>query len=215
MPLVEELEAEIGAGVRSLGQALPEGAAAQLAQLVAELARWNERMNLTAVRKPRDMVVRHVLDSLAVRPYLRGPRVVDVGTGAGFPGLPLAIAEPALEFTLVDRNARKIAFVRHAIGELCLPNATALQSQAEDYAPSTRFDTVLCRALAALPELTRIAGHLLANDGVLLALKGQYPAAELRSLADLPDAWDHTVTELAVPGLSPRSRHLVVLKKGP
>lgn len=211
---MDDLEAEIEAGVAALGQALPEGGAGRLARLLRELARWNARMNLTAVRELDDMVVRHVLDSLAVRPYVNGPRVIDIGTGAGFPGLPLAIAEPALDITLLDRHARKIAFVRHAIGELGLQNATAVQSAAEDYAPPVRFDTVLCRALAALPELTRLAGHLLAGDGVLLALKGQYPGAELQSLADLPEAWEYTVTELSVPGLAPRSRHVVALRRG-
>lgn len=209
-----DLRKQIEAGVEELGQPLPNGAVERLAQLLTELERWNARMNLTAVRAQKDMVVRHVLDSLAVRPYVKGPRVADVGTGAGFPGLPIAIAEPGLELTLLDRNARKIAFVRHAAGLLCLRNATAVQSSAEDYAPPVRFDTVLCRALAAIADVIRIVGHLLADDGVLLALKGQYPTAELRQLADLPDAWDYTVTELSVPGLAPRSRHVVILQRG-
>ncbi len=211
---VDDLEKAIEEGVAELGQVLPEGGTARLARLLAELERWNARMNLTAVRDREEMVARHVLDSLAVRPYVKGPRVVDVGTGAGFPGLPIAVAEPGLAVTLLDRNARKIAFVRHAIGELGLQNATAVQAGAEDYAPSVRFDTVLCRALAAIPEFTRIAGHLVADDGVLLALKGQYPEAELRSLADLPEAWNYKVTELAVPGLAPGSRHVVILARG-
>lgn len=210
----DDLKRAIEAGVAELGQELPEGAAARLARLLAELARWNARMNLTAVRDPGDMVVRHILDSLSVRPFVRGPRVIDIGTGAGFPGLPIAIAEPGLAVELLDRSGRKIAFVRHAIGELRLQNATAVQSSAEHYAPGERFDTVLCRALTAIAALTRIAVHLLADDGVLLALKGQCPTAELRQLADLPDPWDYTVTELGVPGLAPQSRHVVILKRG-
>lgn len=214
MLAVDDLKTQIQAGVAELGQELHDGAVERLARLLVELERWNARMNLTAVRDPKEMVVRHVLDSLAVRSYVKGPRVADIGTGAGFPGLPIAIAEPALELVLVDRNARKIAFVRHAIGELCLRNATTVQSAAEDYPPDERFDTVLCRALAAIADLTCMAEHLLAEDGVLLALKGQYPTTELRQLADLPDAWDYTVTELTVPGLVPRSRHVVILKRG-
>lgn len=215
MLAVSELKKQIEAGIAELGQELPDGAADRLARLLGELGRWNARMNLTAVRDPQEMVVRHVLDSLAVRSLVKGPRVVDIGTGAGFPGLPIAIAEPGLEFVLLDRNARRIAFVRHAIGGLCLRNATAVQSAAEDYPPLMRFDTVLCRALAAVADLTRMAGHLLADDGVLLALKGQYPTAELRQLADLPETWDYTVTELTVPGLAPHSRHAVILRRGP
>ncbi len=212
-PPIAELQADIEHGVAELGQALPDGAAAKMARLLLELARWNARMNLTAVRDIGEMVARHVLDSLAVRPYVKGTRVIDIGTGAGFPGLPLAIAEPARWFELLDRSGKKIAFVRHAIGELGLENASAVQGAAESYAPAERFDTVLCRALASLDRLAELAGHLLVDDGVLLALKGQYPTDELRELADRSESWKYSVTALAVPGLARHSRHLVILKR--
>lgn len=209
----EEVQPAIERGVKELGQALPEGAAAKMVWLLRELARWNARMNLTAVRDVGEMVPRHLLDSLAVRPYVQGPRVIDVGTGAGFPGLPLAIAEPSLHVELLDRSGKKIAFVRHVIGELGLENASALQGAAESYAPAERFDTVLCRALASIDRLAGMAGHLLGDDGVLLALKGQYPSDELRELADSLESWKYSVTALAVPGLARHSRHLVILKR--
>ncbi|HET6628544.1 MAG TPA: 16S rRNA (guanine(527)-N(7))-methyltransferase RsmG [Woeseiaceae bacterium] len=209
----EDVRAAVKQGVAALGQELPAGAAERMARLLLELARWNARVNLTAVRDVGEMVARHVLDSLAVRPYVQGLRVIDIGTGAGFPGLPLAIAEPSLELELLDRSGKKIAFVRHIIGELGLENASAVQGAAESYAPAERFDTVLCRALASLDRLADMAGHLLTDDGVLLALKGQYPTDELRELADLPESWTYSVTALAVPGLPRHSRHLVILKR--
>jgi 16S rRNA (guanine527-N7)-methyltransferase len=208
-----EIQPAIERGVAELDQSLPDGAAAKMARLLTELERWNARMNLTAVRDVREMVTRHVLDSLAVRPYVQGQRVIDIGTGAGFPGLPLAIAEPSLEVELLDRSGKKIAFVRHVIGELGLENASAVQGAAESYAPAERFDTVLCRALASIDRLVEMAGHLLVDDGVLLALKGQYPTDELRELADLSESWTYSVTALAVPGLARHSRHLVILKR--
>ncbi len=208
-----DIQAAIERGVAALGQALPEGAAGKMARLLVELERWNARMNLTAVRDVGEMVTRHVLDSLAVRRHVQGPRVIDVGTGAGFPGLPLAISEPSLSVVLLDRSGKKVAFVRHAIGALGLENASAVQGAAESYAPAERFDTVLCRALAAIDRLTGMAGHLLADDGVLLALKGQYPTDELRELADGSESWKYSVTALAVPGLARHSRHLVTLKR--
>ena len=209
----EEIREAIERGVGELQQELPHGAAEKMARLLLELERWNARMNLTAVRDIGEMVTRHVLDSLAVRPYVAGPRVIDIGTGAGFPGLPLAIAEPTLRVELLDRSGKKIAFVRHVIGELGLENASAVQGAAESYAPAERFDTVLCRALAAIDRLADMAGHLLVDDGVLLALKGQYPTEELRELADSLKPWKYSVTPLAVPGLARHSRHLVILKR--
>jgi 16S rRNA (guanine527-N7)-methyltransferase len=204
-----ELVAEISTGTVALQQALPAGAADQLATLLEELARWSQRVNLTAIRNLRDMVSAHVLDSLSVRPHLLGKSILDVGTGAGFPGLPLAIVEPERQFELLDSNGKKIGFVQHMISELGLHNATAVKVRAEDYAPDNRFDTVIARALTAIPRFIEISGHLLREDGVLLALKGKYPAAELD---ELPADWKYDVIELQVPGLEQHARHLLVLE---
>ncbi len=204
------LEPALAAGVRALGQALEPADISRLATLLAELARWNRRINLTAVREPGRMVGQHVLDSLAVRPLLRGARVLDVGTGAGFPGLPLAIASPAMQFTLLDSNGKKISFVRHMIGELGLSNAEAVQARVERHAPAEAYDTVVARAFAPLPRMLELAGHLVADGGVLLALKGHYPETEL---AELGDDWTADVSRLTVPGLDDHERHAVRLSR--
>jgi 16S rRNA (guanine527-N7)-methyltransferase len=197
----------IAAGVASLGQDISQAGVEKLAQLVQELERWNRRMNLTSIRDVEAMVDRHLLDSLAVRPLVYGKSLIDIGTGAGFPGLPIAIAEPELMVELLDSNARKVGFVQHVIGELGISNASVVRSRAENYAPGKRFDTVTARALASLPSLIEIGGHLVAPKGVMLALKGRYPADEIE---DLPDGWEYEVTELSVP--SQDSRHAVVLR---
>ena len=178
--------------------------------LLDELERWNRKFNLTAIRDRDDMVVNHILDSLAARPLLRGTTVLDVGTGAGFPGLPLAIAEPDRSFTLVDSNNKKIMFVQHAAALLGLDNAIAVKARTEDYAPAERFDTVIARAVAALPRLIEIAGHHVGEDGVFVALKGRYPAEELQQL---PGTWTYSVEELDVPGLDKGSRHAVLMQR--
>jgi 16S rRNA (guanine527-N7)-methyltransferase len=198
--------------VLALGQDLPAESIDKLTMLVAELTRWNKRINLTAIREPDAMVSGHILDSLAVRSLLEGRRVLDVGTGAGFPGLPLAIAEPQIEFELLDSNGRKISFVRHVIGELGLQNVVAKKARAEDYAPAERFDTVIARALASIPRLLELAGHLIREEGVLLALKGKHPAAELEAIEALP-GWKYVVTDLTVPGLESHARHVVCLRR--
>jgi len=205
-----ELCASVETGVRALGQSLPEGATTHLATLLEELLEWSRRINLTAVRDPATMRAAHLFDSLTVRPYLEGGRVLDIGTGAGFPGLPLAIAEPERHFTLLDANARKIAFVQHIIGRVGLGNVAAVRCRAERYAPAERFDTVLARAVTSTAGLATLAAPVMADDGVLLAQKGKYPDEEL---AALPDDWTYTVTELSVPGLEDRARHLVSLRK--
>ena len=199
----------LAVGTAELRQVLPADAADKLAILLEELARWGRRINLTAIRKIPDMVSGHILDSLSVRSHLRGYAILDVGTGAGFPGLPLAIAEPERQFVLLDSNGKKLGFVRHIIGKLGLDNVSAVKVRAEDYAPGRRFDTVTVRALATMPRLIELSGHLLGEKGILLALKGKHPA---RELDDLPRSWEYDVIELEIPGLEQRSRHLVVLK---
>ena len=202
---------DIESAIAQLDQTFPEGAAEKFAALISELERWNQRTNLTAIREPRAMVSAHLLDSLVARPLLHGDTVLDVGTGPGFPGLPLAIAEPERQFTLLDSNNKKIMFVKHAAGLLGLGNVVAVKGRSEDYAPGQRFDTVIARALAALPRLVEIAGHLVGEDGVFVALKGRHPAEELEQMSNTP--WDHVVTELKVPGLQSGSRHAVLLRR--
>ncbi|MGB5491530.1 MAG: 16S rRNA (guanine(527)-N(7))-methyltransferase RsmG [Woeseiaceae bacterium] len=202
---------DIESAIAQLDQTFPEGAAEKLAALISELERWNQRTNLTAIREPRAMVSAHLLDSLVARPLLHGDTVLDVGTGPGFPGLPLAIAEPERQFTLLDSNNKKIMFVKHAAGLLGLGNVVAVKGRSEDYAPGQRFDTVIARALAALPRLVEIAGHHVGEGGVFVALKGRHPAEELEQMSNTP--WDHVVTELKVPGLQSGSRHAVLLRR--
>jgi 16S rRNA (guanine527-N7)-methyltransferase len=162
-----------------------------------------------SVRAPASRVCRSRSLSLAARPLLQGQQILDVGTGAGFPGLPLAIVEPERSFELVDSNNKKIMFVQHVARLLNLSNVSAVKARTEDYAPGNRFDTVIARAVAALPRLLEIAGHHVGEDGVFVALKGRFPAEELEQI---PAAWTYSVTEITVPGLDSGSRHAVLIR---
>lgn len=199
-------------GLDALGIALPVETHARLLDYVALLVKWNRTYNLTAVRKPEQMVTRHLLDSLAVLPYLHLPRILDVGTGAGLPGLPLALARPEAEFVLLDSNRKKTRFVTQATAELGLNNVTVVNSRIEDYRPDAPFSTVVSRAYAGVAEFVLGARHVCAPDGVFLAMKGVYPLAELDVL---PDGFAlEAVHELRVPGLD-AERHLVVVRPRP
>ena len=205
-----ELQEQLKEGSAALGGNLSPSAVERLVTLIEELERWGRRINLTALREREDIVGRHIMDSLAVRPHLQGNRLIDIGTGAGFPGLPLAICEPARDFVLLDASAKKLSFVRHIVGSLGLQNVDIVHARAEDYAPGERFDTVIARALASTAQLLTLGGHLVGEDGVLLALKGRRPTDEL---LDVPKDWHPSVMELAVPGLEGHARHVVVLER--
>lgn len=149
------------------------------------LQTWNARFNLTAIRNKEDMVTHHVLDSLAVAPWLFGERILDIGTGAGFPGVMLALAYPERRFTVIDGVGKKIRFIEHAIRTLHIPNVEAFALRAEDYRPSETFDTVISRALTDINRFVALSKHLLHGNGVWHAMKGRVPEAELDSL-ELP-----------------------------
>ena len=184
---------------------------AQSAKLIAHLDlldEWNSRMNLTAIRDRPSQITKHVLDSLSVRPYLRGARIADVGSGAGFPGIPLAIVEPGRHFALIESTGKKCRFLEHVRDVLGLPNVEVVHSRAEAYEPRERFDSVLARAVGPLADLVRVAGRLVAGGGRLLAMKGRYPEEELAARLN---GWKvAAVHRLAVPGLE-EERHLVEL----
>jgi len=176
-----------------------DGLVDPLLQFLKLLQQWNRIHNLTAVRDPVEMVSHHLLDSLAVLPFLAGPRVLDIGSGAGLPGIPLALARPGLEFVLLDSNAKKAAFLQQAVTTLGLKNVTIVRTRAEDFQAEKKFDTLIVRAVASIPKLLAQAGHLMAADGQLLAMKGKVPETEL---AALPAAYEVLgKVPLQVPGL--------------
>lgn len=193
-------------GAAQLGIELSKRQADQLIRLLDELDDWNQRMNLTAIRERGAQITKHLLDSLSVQPFLQGERVLDVGTGAGFPGLPLAIVNPQLRFTLLDSTAKKLKFIEHAAALLELPNVQTVHTRAENFRPPERFDIVVSRAVGPIEQFVKWAGHLCVGGGRLLAMKGRDPSAEL---ANLPSGWKvAAVHRLNVPALD-EERHLV------
>jgi 16S rRNA (guanine527-N7)-methyltransferase len=192
----------------TLGVTLAPGDGARLCALLDELERWNRTFNLTAIKSREEMLTHHLLDSLAIHADLVGTRIADVGTGAGFPGLPLALVQPSRRFTLIDSNGKKIRFVAHAARLLELSNVEPLQARAESLAPDPPFDTVLARACAPLPQLLDTIGGLAGPATRVLAMKGKRPETEL---AALPRGWRVLgVRSLTVPGLD-EARCLVTL----
>jgi 16S rRNA (guanine527-N7)-methyltransferase len=195
-------------GAAQLGIPLSETQATQLLRLLDELDDWNQRMNLTAIRERGQQVTKHLLDSLAVHDHLRGASVADIGTGAGFPGLPLALVMPQLQFTLVDSTAKKLKFIEHAAQTLGLRNVQTVHTRAEVYRPKQRFDNVVSRAVGPLETFVKWSGHLCVGGGRLLAMKGRYPTDEL---THIPNGWKlAAVHRLNIPGLD-EQRHLVEL----
>lgn len=203
-----DVQAAIALGCEQMAMRLPEIAVQRLAAYVALLERWNRAYNLTAVRRPEDMVTWHILDSLAILPWLRGPRVADVGSGAGLPGIPLAIARPEFAFYLLDSSGKRTRFMTQAVLQLQLRQVQVIRCRVEEYRPAERFDTVMSRAFGSLAALLISAGRLCAPGGRLLAMKGKRPDEELLSL---PKGYKVIeVIRLSIPGLD-AERHLVHL----
>ena len=197
-------------GIARLGIDVPEGAEDALVAYLALIEKWNKVYNLTAIRDRSRMAVEHVLDSLAVVPHVRPGRVLDIGSGAGLPGVPLAIVRPAWNVTLLDSNHKRCAFLQQAAIELRLRNAEVVCERIEAYRPEGSFDTVISRAFAETQHFARVAAPHVAAAGVMVAMKGLYPHEELTQLP--AGVALHSVLPLTVPGLDAQ-RHLVVMTK--
>ena len=194
-------------GLAALGQA--DACVPALMSWLAELEKWNAAYNLSGIRNAEEIVTRHILDSLAVLPYCAG-RGIDIGSGAGIPGLILAIANPALELTTLDSNGKKARFMRHAVRSLPIANASVCEGRVEEHEPGPGYDFVLSRAFAALGDFLRLSAHLAAPGGKWLAMKGKLDANEQN---DLPEGFRIVdVKPLTVPGLA-EARHLLVVER--
>jgi 16S rRNA (guanine527-N7)-methyltransferase len=207
------LDAPLAAGLDALG--LDRRHVAPLLDYLALLARWNRTYNLTAVRDPAEMIGKHLLDSLAMHPFVdalveSGGALADLGTGPGLPGIPLAIVKPGLRVTLVESNGKKARFLREAVRQLGLRDVRVAESRIEAVDEPGAYAAITARALATLPLIVELGGHLLRKDGVLLAMKGVHPADEI---AALPPGWRAQASHpLRVPGLD-AERHLVIVER--
>ena len=212
-PVTDALRPDLDAGLRALG--LAPSLAGPLLDYLALLARWNATYNLTSIRDPREMVGKHLLDSLAMHPHVaalaaQGGALADLGTGPGLPGIPLALAFPSLQVALVESNGKKVRFLREAVRKLGLGNVRVIESRIEAVDAPGAFDAITARALATLPLIVELGGHLLRPGGVLLAMKGAWPADEI---AGLPAGWRvRSAAPLVVPGLE-AERHLIVVER--
>lgn len=204
----DSLHTTLRRGIDQLGLALPDEVLTRLLDYQALLQRWNATYNLTAVRDPAEMITRHLLDSLAILPYVHGTTLADLGTGAGLPGIPLAIAAPQRAVLLVDANGKKVRFLREAIRTLKLERVKAVQARVETV--TGQFDCITARAFASLADMLAWGGQLLAPGGEWLAMKGRAPDAELEALP--PGFTVRATHALAIPGLQ-AERHLVVLAR--
>jgi 16S rRNA (guanine527-N7)-methyltransferase len=204
----DPLERTLIIGAKEQGITLEPAQTAALLRLIAERREWNQRFNLTGITDPVDMVRKHLLDSLSVQPYLHGKLIADVGTGAGFPGLPLALINPGRQFALIEATGKKARFVRHAADAMELKNVDVIPARSEDWRGPAPYDIVLTRALGKLEEFVRVAGHLCAPRGRMLAMKGRHPDSEI---AALPPGWRAVaVHDVQIPGL-PAARCIVEL----
>ena len=206
-----DLKTLLSNGLRqlNLAQPLDEQQQSTLIEYVNLLDKWNKTYNLTAVRKPEQMVMRHIIDSLSICPYLRGKHILDVGTGAGLPGIPLATVFPEHQFTLLDSNNKKTRFVTQAVSELELSNVDVVQSRVENFQTPELFDTITTRAYSTIGDMVKQTSHLLAADGTFLAMKGTNPIAEMDGLPSNYKVEENHI--IKVPGLD-EERHLLEIR---
>lgn len=210
MSLQQELHDILASGIEALSVDLSAHQQSQLVEYVLLMDKWNKAYNLTSVRCPKQMMVKHILDSLAIMPYLPEHNIIDVGTGPGLPGMPLAIAFPDKNFTLLDSLGKRVRFMTQCVHTLKLTNVTPLQSRVEAHTPDKAYDIVLSRAFASLKDMLHWCQHLVDSEGLFLALKGQFPQDEIEEVSD---HYQVIKTEnLTVPNLV-GERHLVWVKK--
>lgn len=201
------LQKKLSQGLAELGIDLDAATQQKLLDYLALLEKWNKVHNLTAVRDPSDMVTLHLLDSLSVLPHIKGGRLLDVGSGAGLPGIPLSIVRPDLQVTVMDSSHKKASFMRQAKATLGIPNLEVVCGRVEEFHPEHKFNMVISRAFSDLAEFMRLTAHLCDEGGVWLAMKGVYPFDELAQIKGPTSE----VVPLRVPGLEAQ-RHLVFLK---
>lgn len=197
-------------GTDLLGIHLATEVSEQLLRFLSLLFKWNQAYNLTAVRDPLEMVDRHLIDSLSILPYVQGERTLDMGTGPGLPGIPLALMMPESRFVLLDSNLKKIRFVRQVVLELGLHNVQPVHARLENLRPGQPFDTLVSRAFTSLPKMLEMTGHLLSPDTQLLAMKGIEPEDEMRMI---PPYYAIRVIELTVPFAKGERRLIIVRQK--
>lgn len=208
--MATDIEQRLSDGLAQLGVTANPHLTGTLVQYLELLQKWNRAYNLTSIAELDDMAVRHILDSISARPFLQGSAVLDAGSGAGLPGVPLALIEPARHFTLLDSVGKKVRFLRQVVTDLKLANATPVQARLEQWQPDALFDTVISRAFGSLAEFALVCGRLVAPAGRLVAMKGRRPVAEMNAVA-MP--WRVSAVErIAVPGLD-GERHIVVMDR--
>jgi 16S rRNA (guanine527-N7)-methyltransferase len=210
MPRESHLAASLEAGMQSMAIDYSAEQRDQLLAYLQLLITWNRAYNLTAIRDPAEMVKLHLLDSLTVLPHIQGKRLIDVGTGAGLPGIPLAIMCPDRHFTLLDSNGKRTRFLFQARCELGLANVSEIQSRVEEHRPDRGYDAVLSRAFTSVADMVNKCAHLLTTDGLFLAMKGKFPQSEL---SEVGKAYKVDVSHtLQVPGVE-GERHLIVISR--
>ena len=210
MASTETLGIKLETGLDALGLSLSAPACSSLLEYCDLIIKWNQKFNLTSIDDPEQMITHHLLDSLAIMTYLPAGRVLDVGTGAGLPGIPLAIARPQQAFVLLDSNGKKTRFLVQAVGQLGLQNVEIVNQRAEDFRPAELFDVIVSRAFSSVGQFLASCSHLLSPEGRFLAMKGKYPESEIHQL---PAGFRLlSSVELKIPGLN-AERHLLMLRR--